>query len=445
MKNPSAIRPVVLIGASLFTLLLGIVIGLQLAGRGSSAVQASDESILSTLKAQAGSRAIEQQIGASSGLGAEMSVDQLEGASNQQNPQLAELDAFLRMGQMDPLAAAEEALSASNDLERISKLALLLAGASSEDMPGIAELITSQSNDYDRMQQMGMLYYAWGRVDAPAAVAFAEERGGRQAGMATAVALSSWASLDPGSARAWVDGQENPSRYQRGLLIGWSETNPLQALQYISGLGKESDLMDRWAAPQIARNLISARGVMALDDLAAMPSTQNRRELLERLADELGETDPAGAAVRLASITDTEILRTAVPEVAQEWARNDPQAAVEFVSGYQENTEVYTRGMAVAIEEWAERDPYEAGVYLNSLPASPELDRSVAEYSREVARVDPDGAMSFAVSVNDPRLRADTIRRVARDWQRSSPEDYAAWVAANPEVAPTNGNNSGRD
>lgn len=444
MKNSSAFRPSVLMGASLITLLLGVFIGFQLADRGADAGQVSSERTLSTVKAKS-DRMIELEVGASSRLGAELTADELEAEGGLLNPKLVELDEFLRMGQMDPLAAAEEALSASNDLERISKLALLLASASSEDMPGIAELITSQSNDYDRMQQMGMLYYAWGRVDAPAAVAYAEEQGGRHAGMATAVALSSWASLDPSSARVWVEGQENPSRYQRGLLIGWSEKNPLQALQYIAGLGEESDLMDRWAAPQIARNLISARGVMALDDLAAMPATQNRRELLERLADELGETDPAGAALRLASIKDTEILRTAVPEVAQEWARNDPQAAVEFVSNYKDNTEVYTRAMAEAIEEWAERDPYEAGVYLNSLPASPELDRSVAEYSREVARVDPDGAMSFAVSVNDARLRADTIRRVARDWERSSPEAYAAWAAANPEVAPTDNNDARRN
>ncbi|MGJ8650090.1 MAG: hypothetical protein ACSHX4_07015 [Opitutaceae bacterium] len=443
MKNSSAVRPVVLMGACLLTLLLGVFIGFQLDGRGPDAEQSSNERTAKTAKT--GERTMVQELGASGGLGAELTADELEAAS-QLSPQLVELDGFLRMAQMDPLAAAEEALSASNDLERISKLALLLAEASSEDMPGIAELISSESNDFDRMQQMGMLYYAWGRVDAPTAVAYAEEQGGRHAGMATAVALSSWASLDPSSARAWVDGQENPSRYQRGLLIGWSEQNPQQALQYIAGLGTESNLMDRWAAPQIARNLISARGVMALDDLAAMPATQNRRELLERLADELGETDPAAAAVHLSSIKDTEILRTAVPEVAQEWARNDPQAAVEFVSDYKENTEVYSRAMAEAIEEWAERDPYEAGVYLNSLPASPDLDRSVAEYSREVARVDPDGAMSFAVSVNDPRIRADTIRRVARDWQRSSPEDYAAWVAANPEVAPADtGNDSRRD
>ncbi|MDP4645047.1 MAG: hypothetical protein NWS71_11460 [Opitutales bacterium] len=444
MKNSSVVRPVVLMGACLLTLLLGVFIGFQLDGRGPDAEKSSNERTVKTAKT--GERTMVQKLGTSGGLGAELTADALEVGASPLSPQLVAIDAFLRMAQMDPLAAAEEALSASNDLERISKLALLLAEASSEDMPGIAELISSESNDFDRMQQMGMLYYAWGRIDAPTAVAYAEEQGGRHAGMATAVALSSWASLDPGSARAWVDGQENPSRYQRGLLIGWSEQNPLQALQYIAGLGTESDLMDRWAAPQIARNLISARGVMALDDLAAMPATQNRRELLERLADELGETDPAAAAVHLSSIKDTEILRTAVPEVAQEWARNDPQAAVEFVSGYKENTEVYARAMAEAIEEWAERDPYEAGVYLNSLPASPDLDRSVAEYSREVARVDPDGAMSFAVSVNDPRIRADTIRRVARDWQRSSPEDYAAWAAANPEVAPADtGSDARRD
>jgi hypothetical protein len=88
------------------------------------------------------------------------------------------------------------------------------------------------------------------------------------------------------------------------------------------------------------------------------------------------------------------------------------------------------------IEEWAERDPYEAGLYLNEQPASPELDRAVSEYSREAARVDPDAAMSFAISVQNTGLRKETIRRVAQEWKRSAPEAYAAWAAENPELAP---------
>ena len=430
MKNSSSIRPIVVIAACLLMLLVGVFIGLRLGDArqedARSDALASQERIANGALDQ--ESRVAQEVDAA--LGAEAII------ADEVNPQVAALDAFLRLSQADPLGAAEEALSASNDLERISKLALLLSEASAEDMPAIADLIANQPNDFDRMQQMGMMYYAWGRIDAPAAVAYAEERGGRHSGMATGIALSSWASLDPASARAWVDASEDPGRYQRGLLIGWSESNPLQALQYLSGLDSESNLMDRWTGPQIARNLISERGVMAFDDIAAMPETRNRSELIERVADELGETDPAAAALRLSSIEDPSVLNAAVPELAQEWAQQDPLAAVEFVSKYQENTQLYARAMAEVIEEWAERDPYEAGLYLNEQPASPELDRSVAEYSREAARVDPVGAMSFAVSVNDPELRADTVRRVARDWKRASPEAYAEWAAANPEMAP---------
>ncbi|CAA6679864.1 MULTISPECIES: hypothetical protein [unclassified Lentimonas] len=432
MRNSPSIRPILLIGACLLTLLMGVFIGLRL---GDEKPEAGAHSDATASNARVRGEAIALELKEARVLDAELGGEEMTSVTL--NPQVAALDAFLRLSQIDPLGAAQEALSASNDLERISKLALLLSEASSEEMPAIADLIASQPNDFDRMQQMSMMYYAWGRSDAPAAVAYAEERGGRHAGMAAGIALSSWASLDPASARAWVDASENPARYQRGLLVGWSESNPLQALQYLSGLEGESNLMDRWTAPQIARNLISERGVMALDDLAAMPATRNRRELLERLADELGESNPAAAAVRLSAIKDPEVLRAAVPELAQEWAQQDPQAALEFVSGYKENTELYARAMAEVIEEWAERDPYEAGEYLNEQPASPELDRSVAEYSREVARVDPDAAMSFAVSVNDTKLRADTIRRVARDWKRAAPEAYAAWAADNPEIAPS--------
>ncbi|MGJ8639643.1 MAG: hypothetical protein ACSHYA_09640 [Opitutaceae bacterium] len=437
MSVSPSVRPFVLPSACLLTLLAGVFIGTRLANDSGSTLSATQKSQNTAALVQGGASALEveklreQAFVAAEGLESEMVL----------SSEIADLDAFLKLAQLDPEGAAAEALAASNDLERISKLALLLSEASSEDMPGIAELLSSNRNGYERSQQMGMLYYAWGRVDAPAAVAYAEERGGRQSDMGVAVALSSWASLDPASARAWVDASENPSEYQRGLLIGWSEKNPLQALQYLSLQDNDTGLMNRWTAPQIARNLIAERGVMALDDLAAMPSGRNRQELLERLADELGEVDPVGAAARLASITDPAVLRTAVPEVAQEWAQDDPRAAIDFVSNYSDNPELYSRAMGEIIEEWAERDPYEAGTYLNEQPASPELDRSVSEFAREVADSDPGGAMSFAVSVNDDKIRTDTIRRVARDWKRSSPEEYAAWAEANPEYAPTEDNN----
>lgn len=371
-------------------------------------------------------------------------TDAFSEAAPQLNSQIAELNAFLERGRIDPIASVEEALAMSNDLERTAHLALMLAQAEPEDMLEIADLISGQSNGFEQMRQMGMVYYAWGRTDAPSAVAFAETQGGRRSGMGVGIALSSWASLDPSAARGWVDASENPDRYRQGLLVGWSETDPAGALRYMSAQAS-GDLMNRWTAPQFVRNLIDARGVFALDDISAMPASGNRNELLERLAGELTENDLLAATQRLTTITDPAVLRAAVPEFAQEMARNNPTAALEFMANYADNPEIYARGMAEAIEEWAERDPYEAGRYLNDQPASPVLDRAVAEYSREAARVDPEGAMSFAISVNDDEMRSDTIRRVARDWSRSAPEDYAIWAADNPEIAPAAEELEGRD
>lgn len=433
MSDSPSVRPVVLIVTCVLALLVGVFIGTRINGGDSTIAYMSAKDAVSAASGM--EREDDSALEPIRRSGLEQSAEVQAGVAL--SPGSAELNAFLKFSQMDPLGATEEALAEANNLERISKLALLLSGVSSEDMAGIADLLSSNRNGFERMQEMGMLYYAWGRIDAPSAVTFAEAQGGRAAGMATSVALSSWASLDPGSARAWVEASENPGNYQRGLLIGWSENNPLQALQYLSQQGDNESLMNRWTAPQVARNLIAERGVMAFDDLAAMPASGNREQLLSRLADELGETDPVAAANHLSSINDPEILKTAVPEVAKEWAQNNPKAAIEFVSEYKQGQpELYARAMAEVIEEWAERDPYEAGLYLNDQPASPELDRSVAEYSREAAKIDPIGAMSFAVSVNDDGLRADTIRRVAREWERSDKEAYQVWVDANPEIAP---------
>lgn len=429
MSQAPFTRPVVLLLACIISLLVGALIGNRF-GAGADARKPTFRAGYSA--PQISPNALEGSPSATAEAAAE-----LENApAVSLPPKLERLSAFLELSEQAPLVAAEEALATANDLDRISKLALLLAGAKSEDMPEIAELITAQRNGFEEMQQLSMLYYAWGRLDAPTAVAHAEQQGGRRSGMAVGVTLSSWASLDPASARAWVDSMENPERYQSGLLTGWSEHSPLQALQYLSAQGRESNLMNRWVAPSMARNLVAERGVMALDDLAALPTSRNRNQLLEQLADELGQTQPEAAAARLTQIDDPEVLKTAVPEVAQEWAQDDPQAALAFVNKFTDNTELYSEAMAEVVEEWAEREPYEAGKYLNEQPSTPVMDRSVAEYSREVAQVDPEAAMSFAVSVYDEKLRADTIHRVARDWKRLDSQAYQAWVDANPELAP---------
>lgn len=436
MKNATSVSPLFLALGCAAALILGIFLGFSFADKAPEGSFASPQ--LSPGGQTSGSDLNVSKGSETMAISTDMIVGELDDAAAAEvGVQLMALDAFLRKSQTNPLAAAQEALSMSNDLDRISKLALMLAQASSEDMPAIAELISSESHGFERMQQMGMLYYAWGQVDAPSAVAHAEAEGGRHAGMAVATALSSWASLDPAAARAWVEASEDPNRYQTGLLLGWSEANPMAALQYLGQQGTEANLINRWTAPQFARNLVGQRGVLALDDIAAMPASRNRNELLERLAGELSEIDLLAATRRLDSIDDPEVLSATVPDFAQELARKDPQAALQFASKYEDNPDLYARAMAEAIEEWAEKDPYEAGLYLNEQPASPALDRAVAEYSREAARVDPDAAMTFAISVQDDGLRADTIRRVAQDWSRSSPDGYAAWAEANPEIAPS--------
>lgn len=159
--SPSA-RPVVLIVTCLLSSLVGIFIGTRIAGGDSAMAGGSGEGAVSaTAVFERGDDSALEQIRST---GMEPSEDLQTAVAL--SPESVELDAFLKFGQIDPLGAAQEALAEANNLERISKLALLLSGAGSEDMAGIADLISSNRNHFERMQEMSMLYYAWGRVDA---------------------------------------------------------------------------------------------------------------------------------------------------------------------------------------------------------------------------------------------------------------------------------------
>ena len=66
--------------------------------------------------------------------------------------------------------------------------------------------------------------------------------------------------------------------------------------------------------------------------------------------------------------------------------------------------------------------------WLNSLPASPELDRAVISYTFRAAEEDPETAMSWASSIEDDGRRTWMMERVASTWKEQDAETFKNYL-----------------
>lgn len=76
----------------------------------------------------------------------------------------------------------------------------------------------------------------------------------------------------------------------------------------------------------------------------------------------------------------------------------------------------------------SQRDEVAASEYLAKMDASPVRDSAVQGFATELSRKDPESAATWATTIDDPELRAETVSRVARDWMRSDRAAAEAWL-----------------
>src|SRR5690606_29654394 len=73
-------------------------------------------------------------------------------------------------------------------------------------------------------------------------------------------------------------------------------------------------------------------------------------------------------------------------------------------------------------------DLNESAAWLNTLPPSPELDRAIASYTYRAAQEDPAGAMGWAESISNDRMRTRMMQQVARSWKIENPQSFEVYL-----------------
>ena len=106
----------------------------------------------------------------------------------------------------------------------------------------------------------------------------------------------------------------------------------------------------------------------------------------------------------------------------------DPAAAAAWLSSLNVDDPAIARASSSVIREWTRYDLAASADWLNSLPASPELDRAVISYTFRAAEEDPETAMSWASSIEDDGRRTWMMERVASTWKEQDAETFKNYL-----------------
>lgn len=327
--------------------------------------------------------------------------------------------------------AVAEVLAVTDPIERQRQFSELLASLTAENAEAaVRALRDAPRGRWGWGQEYSLLTFAWGRLDAPAALEFASELDGRTKAWTIGTTLAGWASESPAEARQWVENIEDDgerSRATRGLISGLAQRDVDAATQYVYSLEEAgADNTDDYMETIVRQQMSQGREV-AMQWADALPDGDLKGQAIDEVAEDYVRRDPVQAAEWVERYAASDYAREAVGEVADEWAERDPVAALEWVVGLPEG-ESRKRAMGEAVSEWADRSPLEAGNYVASMQAGAERDAATSAYARRVADEEPVAAVEWALSISSEELRNQTVARTVREWRERNPAEADAWV-----------------
>jgi hypothetical protein len=117
-------------------------------------------------------------------------------------------------------------------------------------------------------------------------------------------------------------------------------------------------------------------------------------------------------------------------EVAQQWAANDPTAAMNWA--IQHSSGRGPSALSGAISGWWQKDPAAAEAYAAAHASGPEGQQFVSAVVSEIARQDPRKAAAWASGLPSSESRRQGYTMIAVQWAMNDPRAASEWAATLP-------------
>lgn len=289
-------------------------------------------------------------------------------------------------------------------------------------------------------EQMRSVMRELGEKDFRAALALAQEmETPRQRELFRNAALQGWAERDPDAACNWalshVRAQERRAAVE--AIAAGAVTTPTEAMRAFQQLIAN----DPTLASDHGNALVSAFVQNGQFDLAsafaASGPTAFQSAWLSNVYHSWAICQPQAALANLDKLSDAAVRHEALSGLFAGWASSDPAALVGYAKTLPRG-ETRLDALKEGLTQWVYRDSTAASDWMDKFDPSPDLDAGAAALAVMPALVErkPEIAASWAESITDPELRANTMLDLIRLWAEHDALGARKFVTNSPALRP---------
>ncbi len=334
----------------------------------------------------------------------------------------------------------------------VERLGSYLDAVRSMDKSNVRQVIQAFEelpNGYGRHLEMKLLMRSWTNFDPEGALAYAstslDAKSERRFGISEA--LAGWAVKDLDAAIEWArnnhagpDPNDNPLLV--GIVKGLMETDLDAANRLFLSLPNGTA---KWQSSTILADKFARSGTneaIAWASNYPRDEPRQRETVLGQISAKLAQQDlPATAYWAKTMDPEPGALRV-VENLIANWADRDPANAAKWIDQL-ENPDRKMHAMNELCGRWALSDPVATAEWLNTYPPSRSLDRTISTFVNRIHGKDPEGAIGWAQSIADPKLRQESTAIALETWRRTDPAKADSWQrktgnAQSPGISPKN-------
>lgn len=272
----------------------------------------------------------------------------------------------------------------------------------------------------------------WAESDHEAALRWAEQlpRGQLQRQTVSSV-MQKLARTNFDAAYAWLQKQPDGSARNRLLqeitfeAAGASPENALKLVDLVPSTSAQDGLLQT-----VARRWAQTDTQAAREWAEAQTDSSVRRAAISGLVAGMTQDDPEIAAAYVTRLSEGERAGL-VANVASNWASQNPAAAAQWAASLPD-ARSRTEAIGNVMSTWSREEPAQALKWFEAAAptAGTERDTLVTRFTGSLANADPGLAVQLARTIQDPKLRNNSLQNVAMNWLREDPVAATAWITS---------------
>ncbi|MBP7949441.1 MAG: hypothetical protein KA004_07275 [Verrucomicrobiales bacterium] len=331
--------------------------------------------------------------------------------------------------------AISEAVRETNPVKSQMLFARLMEELTPENAASVLSALRENVSGFENMRYMPMLAFAWGGVDAQAAMKEMAEGGDRWGrGFNQASVLQGWAAKDAQGAISWLDKFEGDPREKEWMstsLVSGLAKSDFDAAQKFASALKEDGERSR-AAESLAREMIRMSGVEKAEQwFGTLTDPRMKASAFDTVAQQLLRSDPEKAVAFAKQHAAEDFAKNAVGNVAETLARKDVKQGLEFAGSLQGASQA--RAYGEVVNQWMEKDrgaeAEAASTFVKEMQPGPARDAGAKAIVDNISREDPVSGIAWANSIQDTELKSEALIEAGRRYFRTNQQEAQAWLA----------------